>query len=171
MRLRLRLSDAPTTIIAGAALALFVGGVAASAQPTSTVACAFGNCSPASAVSPQALAASFYTASIRSSRAARHDVSFQTRENADAGTASAFADAATVASDAFVSVAESSYGDYALAHVTGVVVAEGDEPSAALARGALIITFVPALGAAGRPSVAQIEQVLTAHPIGPQVSR
>ena len=162
MRQRLRPSGVFTKVIAGAALALFVGRAAATAQPTSTLASAFG-CPPAAATRFGVcdLSASLYQASVRASRAARHEVMFETGTNADPETASAYADAATRSGDAIWYLASRPAGKAALAHLTRVTVAAGAEPSAELVDGALIVTIVPARGAAGRPSATEIEQALT----------
>jgi uncharacterized protein DUF4908 len=173
MRQRLRSSVWLARFPTGVALALLIGGAGASAQPTSSLTCDLGKCPSGlvSPLSPQALNEFFYRASIRASRAARHAVSFETRDSADADTAPVFAEAAKMTGDAFVTVAESSYGTSVLAPVSSVVVGEGDEPSARLSNGRLTITIVPAWNAAGLPSSAQIEQALTSHPVGPQASR
>src|ERR1700679_3713170 len=50
-------------------------------------------------LSPAALFSRFYQASVRASRAAQHQIEFETREDAEATTAAAIADAALVASE------------------------------------------------------------------------
>jgi Domain of unknown function (DUF4908) len=158
-----RFERALTAVTAGAASALFVAAGNASAQPAAQARVFLAACpsSPTAQLAPGALSGCFYQASVRASRAARHEVMFETRTNADVETASAYADAATTSGDAIWELANRPAGQSVLTHVTRVTVAAGDEPSAELVDGALIITIVPARGVAGRPSAIQIEQALT----------
>ena len=159
---RLRPSISLAGFAAGGALALFVGGAAASAQPTSTPACALGSCTgTVKPLSPQELTADLYRDSIRASRAARHEVMFSTGRDIYSDMGAAYAAAATETGDAIVEVAARHGGASALAGVTEVVIERGDQPSARLSDGRLTIIIVPANGAAGLPSTLQIEQILT----------
>ena len=145
-------------VAASAALALLAGGASAQTASLGPVA---GACRVAPGAAPQALRACFFAASIRASRAARHLVSFETRTDVDRGMAAAYAGAAAEATDALVELAGSPAGKSALAAVTSVAVVVGDEPSATLSGGALVIAIAPAKGAAGLPTTGQIERTLT----------
>jgi hypothetical protein len=105
----------------------------------------------------QALFIHFYQASIRASRAARHEVGFETREDAVPATAGLLADTAMVTSQALVSIGGRPNGKALLARITDVVIAQGSRAGAMLQRGVLTITIVPADGIAGRPSSRRIE--------------
>ncbi|MFI4933266.1 MAG: DUF4908 domain-containing protein [Caulobacterales bacterium] len=144
----------------GVALALFVASAPASAQQASAAPLAREACPSAAAtpLSPLALSECFYQASIRTSRAARHVVSFETRTDANPETAPSFADAVTVTSEALVNVAGRPGGTSALARIHNVVIARGADPSARLSDGVLTVTIVPSRGVAGRPSTGQIER-------------
>jgi hypothetical protein len=146
--------------VTGAALALLVSGEGASAQPAAPSPLATDSCLPATAT-VSALSACFYKASVRASRAARHEVSFETGTDTDRETALAYAVAAVEASDAVVDLASRPTGKSALTRVTDVTVTAGDEPSAQLSHKVLTVTIVPAMGASGVPSALQIEQALT----------
>ena len=100
----------------------------------------------------------FYQASVRASRAAQHQVGFETREDAEPATAPYLADAALVASEALADLAAQPAGKSLLAHISDVVIAQGPRPSAALQKGVLTITIVPSQGVAGRPSSRRIER-------------
>jgi hypothetical protein len=146
--------------VAGAALALLVSGAGASAQPPAQLVWATDSCLPATAT-VSALSACFYRASVRASRAARHEVSFETGADTDRETALAYGVAAVEASDAVVDLASRPAGKSALARVADVTVTAGDAPSAQLSHRVLTVTIVPAMGASGVPSALQIEQAMT----------
>jgi len=114
-------------------------------------------------MSPAALFNRFYQASIRVSRAAQHQIGFETREDADANTAGYYADAVTVTSEALVEIAALPGGKAGLSHVTDVVIAEGPKPGAALQHGVLTVTIAANEGVFGRPSSRRIERVAWAH--------
>jgi hypothetical protein len=125
-------------------------------------AAAFDGASPplhVPSLSPQALFRAFYQASLRTSRAAGHQIGFETREDADAGTSAYLADAATVASEALVDIAALPGGKASLGHVNDVVVAQGPKPGAMLQKGVLTVTIVTSQGVFGRPSSRRIEKV------------
>jgi hypothetical protein len=115
------------------------------------------------ALSPQGLFNRFYQASIRTSRVAQHQVVFETREDAEPGTAAYLADAAVVASEALVNLAGQPAGKALLARIVDVVIAQGPKPTASLQHGVLTVTIVPAQGVAGRPSSRRIERAAGAR--------
>ena len=125
-------------------------------------AAAFDGASPplhVPSLSPQALFRSFYQASLRTSRAAGHQIGFETREDADAATSAYLADAATVASEALLAIAALPGGKAALGQVIDVRIAQGARPAVALQKGVLTITIVTSQGVFGRPSSRRIERV------------
>jgi hypothetical protein len=129
-------------------------------------AAAFDGASPPLRVpsfTPQALFRAFYQASLRTSRAAGHQIGFETREDADATTAAYFADAAAVAGEALVEIAARPGGKAGLGHVTDVVIAEGPRSSAALQKGVLTVTIVAGQGVFGRPSSRRIAKAAWAR--------
>lgn len=109
-------------------------------------------------LTPAALFNRFYQASVRASRAAQHQVGFETREDADAASAAPLADAAVVASQALVDLSGRPDGKTVLARIADVVIAQGARPSAVLQKNTLTITIVPTDGVAGRPSSRRIER-------------
>jgi hypothetical protein len=100
---------------------------------------------------------------VRASRAAQHQVGFETREDAEPATAALLADAAMVTSEAMVGIGARPNGRALLAKVESVVIAQGSRPAAALVKGVLTITIVPARGVAGRPSSHRIEHAAGAR--------
>ena len=108
----------------------------------------------------------FYQASVRTSRAAQHQVGFETREDAEPATASLLADTAMVASEALVEPCRQA-GQTARRWWPGimdVVIAEGDKPTAVFCKkGVLTVTVVPTQGLAGRPSCAGSSTRPAAH--------
>jgi len=115
------------------------------------------------ALSPAGLFARFYQASVRASRAAQHQIGFETREDAEPATAAYIADAALIASQAMIDMAARPKGKALLARIADVIVAQGSRPSAALQKGVLIVTIVPAQGVFGRPSSRRIEHAAGAR--------
>jgi hypothetical protein len=114
-------------------------------------------------LSSTALFNRFFQASVRVSRAAQHQVGFETHEDAEPITAAYLGDAALVASEALVSVASQTGGRAALARVNAVVIAQGPKPAANLRKGVLTITITPSEGLAGRPSSRRIERAAVAR--------
>lgn len=110
-------------------------------------------------LSAQGLFRSFYQASLRASRAAGHQIGFETRQDADSTTATYLADAATVASEALVEIASMRGGKSGLSPITDVVIAQGPRPGALLQKGVLTVTIVANQGVFGRPSSRRIEKV------------
>jgi len=108
------------------------------------------------ALNSQALFNRFYQASVRASRAAQHQVSFETREDADSATAALLGDAAMVACEAVVEMASHPADKAILARINDVVIAQGSRPNVGFQHGVLTITVSPALGIAGRPSSRRI---------------
>jgi len=115
------------------------------------------------ALSPAALFTRFYQASVRASRAAQHQVGFETREDAEPGTAAAMADAAMVACEAMIDMASRPDARRVLARITDVLIAQGPNPAAALQGRVLTITIVPSQGVFGRPSSRRIEHAAGAR--------
>jgi hypothetical protein len=114
-------------------------------------------------LSPAGLFTRFYQASVRVSRAAQHQIAFETRQDAEAASAAYLADAAVVASEALVDMASRPQDKAMLAHVVDVVIAQGGKPNAAMQHGVLTITIVPSQGVFGRPSSRKIERAAGAH--------
>jgi hypothetical protein len=150
--------------VASAVLALEVASAAAYAQQFLAAPPALEACrsQPAAGFGPPRLNGCFYQAAVRTSRAARHLVSFETRTDANPATAASFADAAVVTSDALVSIAGQPGGRSTLARITSVAFAQGPAPSASLSEGVLTVTIDPTRGVAGRPSAEQIERAVQA---------
>ena len=109
-------------------------------------------------LSLQALFRTFYQASLRASRAAGRQIGFETKQDADATTASYLADAASVASEALVDIASVPGGKAGLSHLTDVVIAQGPKPGAWLQKGVLTVSIVTSQGVFGRPSSRRIER-------------
>jgi hypothetical protein len=124
-------------------------------------AAAFDGASPplhVPSLTPQSLFRTFYQASLRTSRAAGHQIGFETKQDADPATSAYLADAAIVASEALVDIAARPGGKAGLGHVNDVVVAQGPKPGAALLKGVLTVTIVSTQGVFGRPSSRRIEK-------------
>jgi hypothetical protein len=110
-------------------------------------------------LSPQALFRIFYQASLRASRAAGHQIAFETLQDADPVSAGPVADAASVASEALVEIAAEPGGKAALGHLIDVAIAQGAKPSVVLQKGVLTVTIVTSENIFGRPSSRRIERV------------
>ncbi len=108
---------------------------------------------------PTVLLGRFYLASVRASRAAQHQIAFETREDATPETAALLADTALVISTAIVETAIRPNGKAILSRINTVIIAQGDKPSAVLQKGVVTVTIVTAEGFAGRPSSSRIERV------------
>lgn len=101
-------------------------------------------------IGPQVLLERLAQASAKASRAARRLIPFE----ADATPASAplVADAAMIVAEAVTRMSHRSDGRTLVSKIGKVVLVEGKKPAAALDRGVLRITVVPAEGLGGRPS-------------------
>jgi hypothetical protein len=110
-------------------------------------------------LSPAGLFRIFYLATLRASRAAGHQIAFETLQDADPVSAAPVADAATVASEALLAIAALPGGKAALGQVIDVRIAQGARPAVALQKGVLTITIVSSQGVFGRPSSRRIERV------------
>jgi hypothetical protein len=110
------------------------------------------------ALNAAALYSHFYQASIRASRAARHQIAFETGQDAEPATAGPIADAASVATEALLDIAVRIDGRAVLSHINDVVVTQGGKANVVLVRGVLTVTIVPAEGFFGRPSSRRIER-------------
>ncbi len=104
----------------------------------------------------------FYKATLLVSRAAQHQVAFETRDSPDRNSASSFGDAVESTGKALLNVGARAGGQAALARIDTVAFAIGRGPSASLSGGMLTITIVPSIGSAGRPSAEEIEQAALA---------
>jgi hypothetical protein len=114
-------------------------------------------------IAAAALFTRFYQASVRASRAAQHQVGFETREDAEPATAGLMADAAFVASQAVVEMASHKADKAIVARIADVIIAQGARPNVGLQRGVLTITIAPSQGIAGRPSSRRIERAAGAR--------
>ena len=114
---------------------------------------------PPSVLSPIALYQRMGQASLRASRAAQRQMPFETLQDARPETSVLIAESATVTAEAFERMARN--GDRSiLARITRVVLAEGHKPGATLKNGALVVTYAPGQGVAGRPSSKRIVKVI-----------
>jgi hypothetical protein len=114
-------------------------------------------------LSLQALFRTFYQASLRASRAAGHQIAFETLQDADPITAAPMADAASVTSEALLDIAAADGGKATLGRVNDVVIALGARAGAVLQKGVLTVTIVASQGVFGRPSSRRIERVAWAR--------
>jgi hypothetical protein len=106
-------------------------------------------------VGPTGLYRALLQASVRASRAARHLVGFEAPD-ADSTSDGLIADAATVASEAVVTLSAANDGRSILSRVVRVEILRGIRPGASLRGSVVAITVAPALGIAGRPSSQRI---------------
>lgn len=113
---------------------------------------------PPSVLSPIALYQRMGQASLRASRAAQRQMLFESQE-ARPETSVLVAEAATITAEAFERLARKG-GRAMLAKLNRVLLVEGDKPGAALKDGALIVTYAPGQGTAGRPSSKRIVKVV-----------
>lgn len=113
-------------------------------------------------INPVQLRDNFYQASFRASRFARHEIAFETGRDAEPGTATAYADAAQVTSEAIVDIAALPNGRLLLTRFNDVVITQGGRPNAVLQKGKLIVTIVAKDGVAGRPSSRRIARAVGA---------
>jgi hypothetical protein len=100
---------------------------------------------------------------VRASRAAQHQIAFETREDATADTAAILADTALVISTAIIETASRPHGKPTLSRINTVLIAQGDKPSVTLQKGVLTVTIVSSQGVFGRPSSRRIEKVAWAR--------
>jgi hypothetical protein len=144
-----------------------IGGMTVFTQkrPDGSAAAFFGASPPLRIpqLSPEGLENRFLDASTRASRAAQHQIEFETGKDAEAETASAFADAATVAGYALVEMAARPENRAAMATIADVVITQGARPAVALRKGVLTVTINPRQGLSGRPSSRLIEHAAGAR--------
>lgn len=114
------------------------------------------------AIGPDALLRRFLVASVKASRAAQHQVVFETGDDAEPVTDALFADAALVTSEAFVDMASRPVNKGVLARINDVKITQGPRPNVALSKGVLTVTLQPPAGFAGRPSSRWIERAVGA---------
>lgn len=109
---------------------------------------------------PMAMFKVLFQASVHASRAAGHTVTFEANE-LDPGSEPVFADAASLAVQAFVRVdRQGKAGHAALARYDKVAFLNGRPPGVRVVGQEVRITVTPDLGFAGRPSSQRISQVL-----------
>ena len=124
-------------------------------------AAAFDGASPPLRLGPMsatALLERFYQDTFRATRAARHEIIFETGKDAEPATAAAVADAAQLATEALVDIAARPNGRLILSRIEDVVITQGGKPSVALQKGVLTVTLVAKAGVFGRPSPRRIEK-------------
>jgi len=114
---------------------------------------------PAPILTPGALLQRLAQASARASRAAQRLVVFDAPDVTQA-SASLFADAAMVTSDAIVAVGRKGDPRHGLAKLGKVLLVPGRKPSASYNEGVLQVIIQAQQGVAGRPSSRRIEVVL-----------
>ncbi|HEX4183584.1 MAG TPA: DUF4908 domain-containing protein [Caulobacteraceae bacterium] len=121
---------------------------------------------PTMVLSPSALLLRLAQASARSARVVQRPVEFDAPDVTPL-TASLVADAAGVASEAIILIAQNPHGRQVLSKLTKVLVVLGHRPSVNLAKGVLQIVVVPPAGRlpardciAGRPSSRRIAVTL-----------
>ncbi len=133
-------------------------------RPGGSAAAAVGSGAPLRlmSVGPGGLYRVLLQASLRASHAARHLVGFEAPD-ADPTSDGLMADAATVASEAVVTLSTDSDGRSILNRVARVEILRGGRPSASLHGGVVAITVTPALGVAGRPSSQRIRFAIGAR--------
>jgi hypothetical protein len=103
-----------------------------------------------------------YQASVRTSRAAQHEIGF-IAPDADATSDSLIADTAWNVVEAMISLSERPRGRAILARLGSIAITAGARSSIALRGRVVAITINPALGYAGRPSSERILQALGAR--------
>jgi hypothetical protein len=127
---------------------------------------ALDGASPPLRIAPLSYAAlfgRFLQDSVRASRAAQHQIVFETLQDAEPATAATIADAALVASEALSDMSASPKGKALLARLSAVVIAQGGKPNVSMQRGALVVTIVATQGVFGRPSSRWIERAAGAR--------
>ncbi|MFI4976064.1 MAG: DUF4908 domain-containing protein [Caulobacterales bacterium] len=123
------------------------------------------------ALSFTALFQRIYQASVRASRAAQHPVLFDGPNSdlgygpdADENSAGIIADAALIASEAFVFTAARPGGRLLLSRINHVVILLGANPGVTRKGATIVIVINPAEGLAGRPSSLRIQYVAGLRP-------
>ena len=134
-------------------------------RPDGSAAAFFGASPPLKVpqMSMEAFLNRFEFASDRASRAAQHQIGFETVQDAEPDTAGAVADAAMVASLALVDMAQRRATRAAVARIIDVVIAQGARANAVLRKSVLVITIDPRQGVYGRPSSRWIERAAGAR--------
>jgi hypothetical protein len=103
-----------------------------------------------------------YQASVRSSRAAQHQIEFDAPD-ADPSSDGLIADTASIVIEAMVDLAGRPGGHAILARLGSIAIQTGNHPAVALRGRVVTISVDPALGFAGRPSSERILQALGAR--------
>jgi len=132
-------------------------------QPEGMPAAFMGQATPPrmpSDMGPEVLWNIFVEASARASRVAQRLVVFEGPEDITPATAPVFADAAIVASQAFLRLSQVKGGRIVLARYSKVEFAAGRAPAAAAAGAVVKITVCPSQGVAGRPSSQRIASIM-----------
>jgi hypothetical protein len=114
---------------------------------------------PPAVLSVNVLFQRLYQASTRVTRAAQRQIPFETVQDARPETSVLIADTATITAEALERMVRK--GDRSeISKITRVLLAEGDKPGATFKNGALIVTYAPGQGVAGRPSSKRIIKVV-----------
>ena len=103
-----------------------------------------------------------YQASVRSSRAAQHQIEFDAPD-ADPGSDGLIADTASVVTEAMADLAGRPGGHAILARLGTVAIQTGQHPAVVLRGKVVAISVDPTLGFAGRPSSERILEALGAR--------
>jgi hypothetical protein len=108
-------------------------------------------------IGPVELLRILLASSARTSRLARHRISFESEATPDSSTL--IADAAVLTVMAIERLARRADAQTTLAKIERVVIVEGRRPEAVLRAGTLLVVVTPSLGVAGRPSSERIVNV------------
>ena len=111
------------------------------------------------ALSPFAMSQRLLQASYRASRAAKHLVSVEVRD-AFPGSEAIFADAASVAAEAVIRIAQRKDAKSLVKRFNQIVLFPGPKCEASVRKGVIAISVNPSQGLAGRPSSARIAEAI-----------
>jgi len=134
------------------------------ASPEGSAVSLVGPCNPLrlTPLGPVKLYQRLYFASVRSSRAAQHQVAFEAPD-VDVNSDGLIAEAAGLALDAMVSLAARPRGRAVLARINRIIFVPGPKPGIGFHAGVVTITITPPDGIAGRPSSERILRVMEAR--------
>ena len=155
-RRRMAKPGASLALIAAASLA----AICVAAAPALAQTAVLTTSGVGSASSPAALFQRFYKASVAASRAAGHQVRFETRQDAFPDTAPWLGNAATAASDAFVAIATRPGGASLLKRIDAVNIALGPSPAVTLSGDRMTVIIAPAAGVPGVPTADAIARAV-----------
>jgi hypothetical protein len=142
-----RLGESLALIGAAALASACIAAAPALAQPEILTTSTGG-----SASSPAVLFQQFYRASAAASRAAGHQVRFETRRDAYPEAAPSLGNAATAASDALVAISTRPGGALLLKQIDAVSIALGPNLAITLRGDRMTVVIAPTQGAAGAPT-------------------